>query len=86
LKKIDLRSIRLLKPRAKPNLLHVFTEMDISWNTYTNFLGYDGCLRCHNGEIESADGEVISQDCSLCHNILAEDEENPEILGTLLGE
>ncbi|WP_168720231.1 NapC/NirT family cytochrome c [Thermosulfurimonas marina] len=67
-------------------LLNVFPEMKITWGTYTNFLSHDGCFRCHNEELESEDGEVISQDCSLCHNLLAEEEESPEILETLLGE
>ena len=67
-------------------LLNVFPEMNIYWNTYTNFLGHDGCFRCHNEELENAEGEVISQDCSLCHTLLAEEEESPEILETLLEE
>ena len=45
-----------------------------------------GCFRCHNDEHETADGEVISMDCDTCHTILAEEEEDPEILKTLIGE
>ncbi|OAQ20685.1 NapC/NirT family cytochrome c [Thermosulfurimonas dismutans] len=77
---------KAIKAAREAYLLNVFPEMNISWNTYTNFLGHDGCFRCHNEELESADGEVIPQDCSLCHNLLAEEEENPEILETILGE
>lgn len=65
---------------------NVFPEMNIQWGTYTNNLGHDGCFRCHNYEHEAADGSLISMDCDTCHTILAEDEEDPEILKTLLGE
>lgn len=65
---------------------NVFPQMNISWNTYPNFLSHTGCWRCHNEEFENSEGETITQDCTLCHNILAEDEENPEILETLLGQ
>jgi len=69
---------------------NVFPEMGIQWETYTNNLGHSGdemgCFRCHNDEHESSSGKVISMDCDTCHTILAEDEENPEILETLIGE
>ncbi|WP_051689695.1 NapC/NirT family cytochrome c [Pelobacter seleniigenes] len=68
---------------------NVFPEMNIQWNTYSTNIGHAndlGCFRCHNEEHETADGEVISMDCDTCHTILAEDEENPEIIKTLLGQ
>ena len=67
---------------------NVFPEMNIQWNTYASNLGHDdelGCFRCHNEEHESTEGEVISMDCDTCHTILAEEEEDPEIIRTLLG-
>ncbi len=67
---------------------NVFPEMNIQWNTYASNLGHAddlGCFRCHNEEHETESGDVISMDCDTCHTILAEDEENPEILKTLLG-
>lgn len=67
---------------------NVFPEMGIQWGTYVSNLGHTnemGCFRCHNEEHESVDGSVISMDCDTCHTILAEDEENPEIMGTLFG-
>jgi len=67
---------------------NVFPEMGIQWDTYHTNLGHTdemGCFRCHNEEHESANGEVISMDCEACHTILAEEEEDPEILRTLLG-
>lgn len=71
--------------------LNVFPEMKIKWDTYTNHIGHGedfeiGCHRCHDGMHESENGEVISSDCNTCHTILAEGEENPEILQSLRGE
>ena len=65
-----------------------FPEMRIYWNTYKNFLGHrddSGCFRCHDDEHETEAGETISQDCDLCHVILAEDEAEPEILKAIQG-
>jgi hypothetical protein len=65
---------------------NVFPEMRISWNTYRNQIGhtyFPGCFRCHDEEHKSVDGKAITQDCSACHQILAMDESNPEILKQL---
>ncbi|MGD8375505.1 MAG: NapC/NirT family cytochrome c [Acidobacteriota bacterium] len=65
---------------------NVFPTMNIRWGTYPNHVGHQnspGCFRCHDDEHESEDGEVISQDCFTCHNLLAMEEENPDILGEL---
>jgi hypothetical protein len=66
--------------------------MNIEWNTYTNHMGHTedfdfsvGCLRCHNDMHETESGEVISMDCDTCHLVLAQDEEDPDILRTLGG-
>ena len=75
-----------IKASIEAYMLNVFPEMRISWNTYPNFLSHKGCWRCHNDEFESKDGETITQDCTLCHNLLAEDEQNPEVLDTIVGE
>ena len=32
----------------------------------------DGCFRCHNDRHASESGKVISKDCNLCHDILAQ--------------
>ena len=52
-----------------------FPEMNVSWKKFPNNLGHlysPGCFRCHDGKHVSADGKVISRDCSVCHTILAE--------------
>lgn len=70
-------------------LENVFPEMGIQWDTYLSHLGHTnelGCFRCHDEEHETEGGDVISMDCETCHTILAEEEENPEILNTLIGE
>ncbi len=68
---------------------NVFPEMNIQWGTYANFLGHrndSGCFRCHDDSHETEAGETISADCDTCHLILAEDEENPDILKILSGD
>jgi len=54
---------------------NIFPEMKASWDVYPNQVGhieFNGCFRCHNGNHESAAGEVISRDCDLCHTIVAQ--------------
>jgi hypothetical protein len=65
---------------------NVFPSMNIKWGTYPSHLGHvnsPGCFRCHDGEHANAGGAVIPQDCDTCHNALAIDEANPEILKTM---
>jgi hypothetical protein len=62
---------------------NVFPEMRIAWNTYENFAGHgndSGCFRCHNDQLVGQDGKSISRDCRICHIVLANDEEDPEIM------
>jgi hypothetical protein len=52
---------------------HVWPQMKIAWGTYPSLLGHDqapGCWRCHDDEHVTLDGKAITQDCSLCHNLL----------------
>jgi nitrate/TMAO reductase-like tetraheme cytochrome c subunit len=64
---------------------NVFPEMDIQWGTYTNNISHDGCWRCHNYEHATEGGDVIAMDCNTCHTILAEEEEDPEVIRELIG-
>jgi len=62
---------------------NVFPEMNVNWGTYPdNSQHFDspGCWRCHDRKHKTDSGEKISRDCGLCHTILAQEEENPEIL------
>jgi hypothetical protein len=65
---------------------NVWPNMKISWGTYPSMIGHDaapGCFRCHDGDHSTKDGATISNDCALCHNLLAQDEKEPEILKKL---
>ncbi len=65
---------------------NVFPEMKVDWGTYPdNSQHFDspGCWRCHDRKHKTDDGERISRDCGMCHTILAQEEESPEILETL---
>jgi hypothetical protein len=69
---------------------NVFPSMNITWGTYRNHIGHPdmssetGCFRCHGGEHVTEDGDMISMDCATCHSLLAQEEEDPEVLRTLL--
>ena len=65
---------------------NVFPGMKITWGTYPNSIGHQdfpGCFRCHDDQHKTKAGESITQDCSACHEPIAVDEPNPEILKTL---
>jgi hypothetical protein len=67
---------------------NVFPAMNVTWGTYANNLGhtdFPGCFRCHDGDHKSKDGQVITQDCNTCHNLLAMDDPNPKVLQMLQG-
>jgi nitrate/TMAO reductase-like tetraheme cytochrome c subunit len=66
---------------------NVFPSMNLRWGTYVNHIGHartPGCFRCHDEEHKTADSKAISQDCTICHSILAQEEKDPPILKTLL--
>lgn len=66
---------------------NVFPKMNVRWGTYPDHNGHtqsNGCFRCHDEGHTSRDGaHVISQDCTVCHNVVAWQEENPDILSAL---
>ncbi|MGC2619116.1 MAG: NapC/NirT family cytochrome c [Acidobacteriaceae bacterium] len=65
---------------------NVFPDMKVTWGTYPNNIGhmdYPGCFRCHDGSHTTKSGKTLSNDCSLCHNLLATDETNPSVLNDL---
>ncbi len=69
---------------------NVFPSMNVKWGTYVNHIGHPemsgevGCFRCHDEQHTTADGRTISQECSTCHSLLAQEEKDPQILKTLL--
>jgi len=66
---------------------NVFPDLKVTWGTYPNNLGhtdFPGCFRCHDGSHSTADKQTtIPQDCDTCHEALAVDDSNPQILKTL---
>jgi nitrate/TMAO reductase-like tetraheme cytochrome c subunit len=52
-----------------------FPEMGVTWRQYPNNLGhtlFPGCYRCHDGQHQSTDGQVISHECNTCHEIIGQ--------------
>ncbi len=62
---------------------NVFPEMNVTWGTYPDHLGHPGfkggCLRCHTSTMQTEDGQGISTDCALCHQVLAMDRPASEV-------
>jgi len=66
--------------------VNVFPQMKVWWDTYPEHIGHErseGCYRCHGKRLRTEDREHISRDCDVCHTVLAEEEESPEILTQL---
>ncbi|NVO02156.1 MAG: NapC/NirT family cytochrome c [Bacteroidetes bacterium] len=54
---------------------NAFPEMNVTFASYPRHIGHfetNGCFRCHNDKHKTTEGKVISKDCNLCHNILAQ--------------
>ena len=65
---------------------NVFPQMKVWWNTYPNHIGHEkspGCFRCHTKKMRTAERVQISSDCDVCHEVLADRDENPQILTSL---
>jgi hypothetical protein len=66
--------------------VNIFPQMNVWWDTYPNHIGHDqsdGCLRCHKRRMRTADRQQVSNDCDTCHVLLADEEENPDIMSVL---
>lgn len=69
--------------------VNVFPQMKVWWNTYPNHIGHEqspGCFRCHKKSMRTEDRVEISRECDTCHVLLAEEEENPQIMSILKPE
>ena len=63
--------------------LNIFPEMKARWSAYPTHIGhfeFPGCLRCHGGNMATAEGVLIRSECQLCHTIL---NQGPEAEGYL---
>jgi hypothetical protein len=59
---------------------NIHPRMRIEWGAYPSFLGHTdtpGCFRCHTRDLQDSEGKWISDDCTLCHSILAYGEPDP---------
>jgi hypothetical protein len=59
---------------------NIHPEMNITWGTYASHIGHTGstgCFRCHNSNMVDNNGNTISEDCTLCHSLLSNQEETP---------
>ena len=68
---------------------NVFPRMEVWWDTYPNHIGHTqsaGCERCHTRRMRTAEREQIDSECETCHVLLAEEEEDPQILSVLSGQ
>ena len=66
--------------------VNIFPQMNVWWDTYPNHIGHEqseGCFRCHKRSMRTEDREQVSNDCENCHILLAEEEENPNIMSVL---
>ncbi len=65
---------------------NIFPEMKLTWDTHLDHIGhlnYRGCIRCHNAVHESEAGDVIRQDCNLCHIITGQGTPENMITGSI---
>lgn len=70
-------AITILQNIYTRNIHH---RMKITWGTYPSHIGHErgrGCFRCHNQEMVDSEGKIISHDCTICHSILAFEEDEP---------
>jgi len=52
-----------------------FPTMAVTWRHFPNNIGhlfYKGCFRCHDNKHIREDGKVLTNECSVCHTILAQ--------------
>jgi len=59
---------------------NIHPEMNIGWGAYSSHIGHvgdGGCFRCHNSQLVDDAGSSISDDCALCHSMLANGHEDP---------
>lgn len=65
---------------------NVFPDLKVTWGTYSSDLGHTGapgCFRCHDEAHTAPGGKTITQDCGVCHQMVAVDEAAPAVLKTL---
>jgi hypothetical protein len=54
---------------------NMFPEMRARWDRYPDnrsHFFFRGCFRCHGSDLATSSGQQISNDCNLCHTIVAQ--------------
>jgi hypothetical protein len=67
--------------------VNVFPQMNVGWNTYPNHIGHQtspGCFRCHSRRMRTTERVEIRSGCDVCHTVLSNREEDPQVLTDLL--
>lgn len=62
---------------------NVFPSMKVTWGTHPNNIGHNtspGCFRCHDGNHSAKDRSSITNDCSVCHNLVVSDTTRPRLI------
>ncbi|MGD2177103.1 MAG: NapC/NirT family cytochrome c [Anaerolineae bacterium] len=55
--------------------LVIFEEEGVTWESFPDHMGhgghkpFPGCFRCHNGRLQSEEGDPVRIQCNLCHSI-----------------
>lgn len=65
---------------------NVFPFMKVTWGTYPNNIGHfdsPGCFRCHDGSHVEKSGVALTNDCTVCHNVVAMSDPKPQALTDL---
>jgi nitrate/TMAO reductase-like tetraheme cytochrome c subunit len=65
---------------------NIFPSMKVTWGTHPNNIGHNdspGCFRCHDGSHNAKGGASITNDCSVCHNLVVTDTERPKLIADL---
>jgi hypothetical protein len=59
---------------------NIHPGMNITWGSYPDHIGHTntrGCFRCHDSRLVDDEGKAIPYDCTLCHSILASNDNEP---------
>ncbi len=71
-------AVKTLQDIYNRNIHH---GMKIGWGAYPSHIGHanetNGCFRCHNSYLKNDEDESIGYDCTLCHSILADEQNQP---------
>lgn len=62
-------------------LANIYPARGVTWETYITHIGHKssdparhGCYRCHDDKHKTADGKVLSGECEICHEMVAQEE------------